>query len=185
MKKDKYLVLVNRDCEMINNQDYELVKCNSKYNQDCYLEKETYHQFLKFKKYIAKQGYIIDIESGYRSKETQQEVWQEILKLNGLEYTKKFVAVPGFSEHQSGLAINFILYENGKFYEDNKMRNHPIVDLVASSAHQFGFVIRYPYGKENITKYGYEPWHLRYVGLIPAKYMYEKKLCLEEYLERK
>ena len=78
----------------------------------------------------------------------------------------------------------FILYENGVFYEDQKMRNHPVLKIVADNAWKYGFIVRYPKGKEKITGYGYEPWHLRYIDDIEiAKYIYDNNLCLEEYLE--
>ena len=104
--------------------------------------------------------------------------------LHGLEHTKKFVAVPGYSEHQTGLAVDFLLYENNEFYEDQKMKGHKVLEVVRENAYKFGFIIRYPEGKESITGYGYEPWHLRYVDDVEiAKYIKENNLCLEEYLD--
>ena len=181
--ENKYLILVNKENPMINEENYEKVLCESIYAGNRTLEKETYEQFLKLQDFIKEQGYTIAIESGYRSRKYQQKVWDECEKLHGLEHTKRFVATPGYSEHQTGLAVDFLLYENGVFYEDQKMKNHPVLKIVADNAYKFGFIVRYPEDKESITGYGYEPWHLRYVGSIKiAKEIYDKKICLEEYL---
>lgn len=184
MKDNKYLILVNKDNPMKNEEDYEKVLCKSIYADDRTLEKKTYEQFLKLQDFVKTQGYIIAIESGYRSSSYQKKVWDECVLLHGLEHTKRFVAVPGYSEHQTGLAVDFLLYENNKFYEDQKMRGHKVLEVVRENAYKFGFIIRYPEGKENITGYGYEPWHLRYIDNVEiAKYIKENNLCLEEYLD--
>lgn len=183
---DKYLVLVNKDNPLKDESMYEKVDCNSNYANDRTAEKEAFEAFKKLQEFVKEQGYIIDVESGYRSSSYQQIVWDECLKEHGLEHTKKFVAVPGYSEHQTGLAIDFLLYEDGVWYEDQKMKGHPVLNLVADNAYKFGFIIRYPEGKEDITGYGYEPWHLRYVKDVEiAKYIKDNNLCLEEYLNNK
>lgn len=182
---NKYLILVNKTHSMKNENNYEKVLCNSKYANNRTLEKDTYDAFLKLKDYIFTLGYIIDVESGYRSKEYQQKVWEKCVEEHGLEHTRMYVAVPGYSEHQTGLAVDVALYENGIWLEDQKQKEHIISDILAENAYKFGFIIRYPKGKENITGYGWEPWHLRYVKDIEvAKYIYENDLCLEEYLGR-
>lgn len=181
---NKYLILVNKENPMKNEELYEKVLCESIYANDRTLEKKTYEHFLKLSDFIKEQGYTIAIESGYRSSEYQQKVWDECLELHGLEHTKRFVAVPGYSEHQSGLAVDFLLYENEVFYEDQKMEGHPVLKIVADNAYKFGFIIRYPEGKENITGYGYEPWHLRYIDDVEkSKFIHDNNLCLEEYLK--
>lgn len=182
--RNKYLILVNRENPMINEEKYKKVLCESIYANNRTLEEKTYEYFLKLKKFIKRQGYIIDIESGYRSRQYQEKVWNECLKLHGLEHTKRFVARPGYSEHQTGLAVDFLLYENNTFYEERKMENHPVLQLVANNAYKYGFIVRYPKGKEHVTGYGYEPWHLRYIGNKKiARYIKENNLCLEEYLD--
>lgn len=181
---NKYLILVNKDNPMKNEERYKKVLCESIYADDRTLEEKTYQQFLKLQELVGNMGYTIAIESGYRSRNYQQIVWNDCLKKHGLEHTKKFVAVPGYSEHQTGLAVDFLLYENGIFYEDQKMKSHPVLKVVADNAWKFGFIIRYPLGKEEITGYGYEPWHLRYVDNVDiAKYIHDNNLCLEEYLD--
>lgn len=181
---NKYLILVNKENPMKNEEVYEKVLCESIYANDRTLEKKTYEQFLKLQDFVKECGYTIAIESGYRSSDYQQKVWDECVEDHGLEHTKKFVAVPGYSEHQSGLAVDFLLYEDGVFYEDQKMKGHPVLKIVADNAYKFGFIIRYLEGKEHITGYGYEPWHLRYIDDVEkAKYMYDNNLVLEEFLE--
>lgn len=181
--KNKYLILVNKENPMKNEDIYIKVLCKSIYANDRILEKKTYKQFLKLQNFIKKRGVIIAIESGYRSKNYQQKIWDECLKKKGLEHTKKYVAPPGYSEHQTGLAVDFVLYENGTFYEEHKMKGHKVLKLVSDNAYKFGFIVRYPKGKEHITGYSYEPWHLRYIDDIKkAKYIKENNLCLEELL---
>lgn len=182
---DKYLILVNKENSMKNEELYEKVLCESIYAPNRTLEKKTYEQFLKLQNFIKEQGYTIAIESGYRSSSYQQKLWDECVKKYGLEHTKKFVAFSGYSEHQSGLAVDFLLYEDKVFYEEQKMKGHPVLKVVADNAYRFGFIIRYPKGKENITGYGYEPWHLRYIGDVKkAKYIKDNNLCFEEYYKR-
>lgn len=182
--KNKYLVLVNKDNIMKNFDDYEIVTCNSAYADDRYLENKTYQQFIKLQKYIADMGYTIDLESGWRSVSYQQNVFDEIVREKGILYANKYVAVPGYSEHHTGLAVDFILYENGRWYPDQEMMGHPVLKLVADNAYKFGFIIRYPLGKENITGYGYEPWHLRYIDDVKlAKYIHDNNLSFEEYID--
>lgn len=184
--KNKYLVLVNKNSIMTNFDDYEIIACNSSYANDRYLEKRTYQQFIKLQKYIADLGYTIDVESGWRSVNYQQVIFDEIEKKKGTSYAKKYVAIPGYSEHHTGLAVDFILYENGCWYPDQEMIGHPLLKLIADNAYKFGFIIRYPEGKEQITGYGYEPWHLRYIDDVElAKYLHDNNLSLEEYLEQK
>ena len=107
MKENKYLILVNKDNPMENEEDYEKVLCKSIYADDRTLEKKTYEQFLKLQDFVKTQGYTIAIESGYRSSSYQKKVWDECVLLHGLEHTKKFVAVPGYSEHQQDLLWTF------------------------------------------------------------------------------
>ncbi len=121
-------------------------------------------------------------QSGYRSFERQKEIFASNTKrLGGLENANKVSAQPGQSEHQTGLSMDVtsvdvqfglvVEFEDtieGKWVEEN--------------AHKFGFIIRYEKGKENITGYDYEPWHIRYVGKEHAQIIKKKNITLEEYL---
>jgi len=120
--------------------------------------------------------------SGYRSYDIQTSLFNRYVEANGIEKANKFSAKPGQSEHQTGLAmdvtsevVNNQLTESFGETADGKW--------LASNAHKFGFIIRYPKGKENITGYQYEPWHLRYVGKDIAKKIYDLNITLEEYFK--
>ena len=96
----------------------------------------------------------------------QRRLWEYSLKENGLAYTKQFVALPGCSEHQIGLAIDVGL----KKQEDDDLicphfRDSAAADLFMQQMMNYGFILRYPEDKQEITGISYEPWHFRYVGL--------------------
>ena len=144
------------------------------------ISKKVYPYFLKMKEDALKEGYNIILDSGYRSYEYQKNIWDDYVKKYGLEKTKILVAPPGASEHQSGLAFDVAFMRKNKFVE------HVTDDLeetkwMIKNAHKYGFILRYPKGKENITGYGYEPWHYRFVGIKLAKELYSKDITLEEY----
>lgn len=90
------------------------------------------------------------------------------------------VALPGTSEHESGLAIDCGIVIDGE-YIDELPENAPITKWIHENCYKYGFILRYPKGKEEITGYKYEPWHLRYVGPKLAKYLTENDLTLDEY----
>lgn len=135
-------------------------------------------------KAAKKEGMSIIAMSSYRSYKYQYNLYNKYKAQDGEEVADTYSARPGYSEHQTGLAVDFLLYENNEFYEDQKMKGHKVLEIVRDNAYKFGFIIRYPEGKENITGYGYEPWHLRYIDNVEiAKYIKENNLCLEEYLD--
>ncbi|KIQ94155.1 D-alanyl-D-alanine carboxypeptidase [Anoxybacillus thermarum] len=129
-----------------------------------------------------KQQIILYAVSGYRSYERQQQLFVSEVQRSGKEKAVVAVAMPGKSEHQTGLAIDItspsVQYTITPAFGDTSEGK-----WVAQHAHEFGFIIRYPKGKEHITKYQYEPWHLRYVGKKAAKVIYEKQITLEEYFQ--
>lgn len=120
--------------------------------------------------------------SGYRSYKRQYEIFTKNLRTKGKTHTLKYSAIPGTSEHQSGLtmdvsckSINFRLIES---FEDT-----PEGIWLSNNSHHFGFIIRYPKDKVDITGYAYEPWHIRYVGKSLATFLYKNSLSLEEYYQ--
>ncbi len=121
-------------------------------------------------------GIILLGNSGYRSYKSQQDVYTSRIKTDGKKLADAYVAKPGFSEHQTGLCID-ITNKSGNFVKGTKE-----ADWLAENCYRFGFIIRYPYGKQNITGIEYEPWHIRYVGKEAAKYIYANRITLEEYL---
>lgn len=118
--------------------------------------------------------------SGYRSCDTQRKIYTSSMAARGKDHTSRFVAFPGSSEHQTGLAIDVASKKQqdltSSFEKTDEGR------WLLENAARFGFIIRYPKGKEKITGYAYEPWHIRYVGKKAAKEIMERKLTLEEYL---
>jgi hypothetical protein len=124
-------------------------------------------------------GLPIIVDSGYRSYNYQQVVLDALIKEKGNE-AFKLVALPGASEHQTGLAIDFAYYENG-IYNDDVKENDKEAIWLKNNAWKYGFILRYPKGKENVTGYNFEPWHFRFVGLKLAKYLFKNDLTLEEY----
>ena len=118
--------------------------------------------------------------SGYRSYERQQEIYTESLKKRGEAHTKKYIAMPGTSEHQSGLAMDVSCEElQGQLEETFAQTKEGM--WLAKNASLYGFIIRYPKGKEAVTGYAYEPWHIRYVTKPLAFYLTKMGLVLEEY----
>ena len=146
----------------------------SKYNPNGLL-KEFTDNYNKMKADALKEGIGLSVISGFRSYNRQNQIYNNYLKNDKKENVDKYSARPGSSEHQTGLAADinslsqgFINTKEGKWLNDN--------------CYKYGFIIRYPKGKENYTGYIYEPWHIRYVGDL-AKTLYNDGdwITLEEY----
>lgn len=121
--------------------------------------------------------------SGYRSLKEQTELYNASLKENGEEFTRKYVALPNHSEHQTGLAIDLGL--NGP-HIDFIRPDFPydgICEAFRQAAPDYGFIQRYTEEKERITGIAHEPWHFRYVGYPHSRLIAAQGLCLEEYIE--
>lgn len=115
--------------------------------------------------------------SGYRSYELQEHIYNTNVENNGQEYTDDYIAIPGRSEHQIGLAMDL------GDYTGDLIQSEPEVSWVKDNAHIYGFILRYPKGKEDLTGYNYESWHIRYVGVEVATEIYNKNITFEEYYE--
>ena len=124
-------------------------------------------------------GYEIIMRTGYRSYGYQAALYESYKEKDGEEAADKYSARPGSSEHQSGLCCDVGI--EGK--DLNAFEGTDEAKWIADNSWKYGFVVRYPQDKEDITGYMYEAWHIRYVGKEAAKYMHEKNLTLEEYLE--
>lgn len=118
--------------------------------------------------------------SGYRSYERQEELYRESLARAGWEHTEKYIAPPGGSEHQTGLALDLSSPSVGCELEES-FADTAEGRWLARYAPLYGFVIRYPRGRESITGYAWEPWHIRYVTQPLAFYLTKAGLTLEEY----
>lgn len=120
---------------------------------------------------------------GYRTHEEQIELYQNSLAENGQEYTEKFVAKPGCSEHESGLAIDLALNQETIDPICPSFPHQGVCELFRQQAASAGFVERYKESKKEITKISGEEWHFRYVGIPHALIMTKTGFCLEEYIE--
>ncbi len=127
--------------------------------------------------------------SSYRTTEKQQSLFDnQVNKYLGYGYTQlaaeaeagKWVAVPGTSEHQTGLAVDIVALDYQLL--DENQENTPEQKWLMENSYKYGFVLRYPSEKSDLTGIHYEPWHYRYVGKDAAKEMYDAGICLEEYL---
>lgn len=175
------LVLVNKNNKLKN--DFipdDLIKLDLKYsNEEKYLKKEAALSFYKLSEDAKKKGYRIIVVSAYRSYTYQEKLFDYYVKEKGLNYALNCSAKPGHSEHQTGLAIDI----EGSNFDYDLFEQSIEFDWMKKNAYKYGFILRYPKGKEHITGFKYEPWHYRYVGEKVAKYIYENNLTFEEYFE--
>lgn len=183
----KYKVLVNKEHKIKENylSKIELITIKNIDNEDIQIEKETYNAYQKLEKFLKTKNIIIGISSAYRSKEYQQEIYDSFVKDYGKDYADKFVAPVGCSEHHTGLAIDINIKVNGAWPKDNYelMKQEKMFKTIHKYLSTYGFILRYPDEKEDITGYPYEPWHIRYTGEIVAKIIESNNYTLEEYLK--
>lgn len=118
--------------------------------------------------------------SGYRSNATQAALFQRYVDRDGEEKAKTYSAVPGHSEHETGLAMD-VTSSDGRCAAQDCFGGTPEALWLADHAHEHGFIIRYPENMDHITGYQYEPWHLRYVGVEVASELHANGWTLEEY----
>ncbi|WP_223594656.1 M15 family metallopeptidase [Neobacillus bataviensis] len=118
--------------------------------------------------------------SAYRSYATQAAVFNRYVKRDGYEKARTYSAIPGTSEHQTGLSID-VSGSSGKCAAASCFATTKEAKWLDKNSANFGYIIRYPKGKEYVTGYKYEPWHIRYVGTAVAKEMKKRNLTLEEY----
>lgn len=120
------------------------------------------------------------VKSAFRSYESQQEIFDYRVERDGEEEALKYVAKPGESEHHTAMAFDMSVYKDGV---NTYIQDEEDYVWIYENAHKYGFVLRYPESKSDITGISYEAWHFRYVGVPHAYYMYKEGLVLEEYLE--
>ena len=176
-----YQVIVNKYHALDKNYvPSDLVSLDANYTDNwCKLESTTYTQFKKLVDDAKKSGINIMCRSGYRSYNDQDYIYNGYVNDNGLEWANNYSARPGHSEHQTGLAIDVVQtgHNYGEFDGSNEY------NWITKNAHKYGFILRYPKGKENITGYSYESWHYRYVGVDVATAIYNEGITYEEYYE--
>lgn len=166
--------------DLVNLTEVPTVLPNPEVNQ---LREAAYNALIElFKAAKDEEGYILYARSGYRSYATQESLYNSYVNSRGKEAADTFSAKPGQSEHQTGLVMD-ITCEAMDFQLDDTFGETAEGKWVSENAHRFGFIIRYPKGKEDITGYMYEPWHIRYLGVELATEVYESGLTLEEFFD--
>lgn len=184
-----YLVLVNKENKLPDDWETKLetVTVKNSLGDDVEVEKAAYDAYLGLKEALLKEDVRVDLDSARRSVAEQQRIWDDFTKEYGEDYTKRYVAVPGYSEHHTGLALDLYLNIDGEdVYLNEDMVEYPeIWEKIHEKLAEYGFILRYLEGKESITGYGYEPWHIRFVGSAEiAKEITDKGITLEEHLDR-
>lgn len=176
IKDYSYDVIVNKynmlDEKFIPDNLTELDNCSGK-GEYLALDAKKYYDLLCDAS--KKAGLNLSVTSSYRDYANQKSTYDYYLKEYGENYAKKYVALPGYSEHQTGLALDV------KSLNSNIFINSKEYKWMVENSYKYGFILRYPKGKENITGYNSEAWHFRFVGLDEAKYIYENNITYEEY----
>lgn len=154
-------------------------------NRKILLVSEAYKMFLALQDEALKSGIKLDMSSGYRSYWYQQKVFDHYVESIGLEKTIKRVAIPGSSDHHSGLALDYFSFrrnEDETIYPYTDIKEEDVeFNWMKDNCYKYGFIIRFPKGKEDITNVMFEPWHIRYVGVELATRLSKDNETLEEY----
>ena len=180
------LVLVNKQNPLPDGWEdaLKIVRMVNSLGDDVETEAAAYEAYLKLKSALAEEGVFVDLDSAYRSVAAQQDIVVRFTEKYGADDVTQYVAVPGYSEHHTGLALDLYLNIDGEdVYLNEDMDQYPeIWAKIHAGLSSFGFILRYPEGKEDITGYSYEPWHIRYVGAEAAEEIASLGITLEEYL---
>lgn len=182
-----YLVLVNKENPLPEEWEdtVDTVHMTNSLGDDVEVERSAYDAYLEMKAALEEEGVYVDLDSARRSIAAQQQIVDDFTVKYGEDYVKRYVAVPGYSEHHTGLALDLYLNIDGvDVYENEDMVEYPeIWAQIHEKLADYGFILRYLEGKEAITGYSYEPWHIRYVGSVDiAREITEQGITLEEYL---
>ncbi len=178
---EKYEILINKANQISQEvlDLYKQVDVKNNIYPNIKIEKTTYNNYIKLKKAVENKGYFLNIRDGFRSFKDSENIYKQYEIKYGTKYAEKYVAKPGASEHNAGIAFDFVISKDKN--ATNTDYNSDEYFYLESIAYLYGFIIRYPQGKEDITGYEYEPWHFRYVGVDLAKYLTKNNLTLEEY----
>lgn len=163
-----------------NFEPKDLVSIDKKYKKSSYnykLRKPAQEALYKMIDAAAKDGIKLWVVSAYRTESTQASLFNNSKKNDGLAHALIYSAKPGHSEHQLGLAVDINLASSKAHFENTKE-----YEWLKNNAYKYGFIERYPKGKEFITGYGFEPWHYRYFGIELATDLYLDGSTYEEYL---
>lgn len=182
---DWELLLVNNHYPLDTKYEPELEEITEGRSVDARIAEDT-KKMLSDAKEAGLKMYIV---SAYRSYDDQKTVFNETMGewvnqgstyLDAYAETKKSVALPGYSEHATGLAMDIVSEDYQEL--DDKQADTKESKWLAENCYKYGYILRYPSDKSDITEIIYEPWHYRYVGKEAAKEITEKKITLEEYL---
>ena len=184
MEELNRLILVNKTHRILEDWSEHLHLSKVQDTPDSVrLEEEACQAFQELQACLLdREEVILRAADGYRSLADQQRVWDELLESRGEAYVRGHVAKPGYSEHHTGLAADAEL--DFADQEDARREAFPLIPAFHRHLAEHGFILRYPAGKESITGYEPEWWHIRYVGTEHARAMEEAGLVLEEYLEQ-
>ena len=182
-----YLVLVNKENPLPETweDEVQIVDYTNSLGDPVQTERAAYDAYLELKAALEEEGVFVDLDSAYRSVAAQQAIVEDFTERYGEDYVRQYVAVPGYSEHHTGLALDLYLNIDGEdVYMNEDMVEYPeIWAQIHAKLADYGFILRYLEGKEDITGYSYEPWHIRYVGDADiAREITEQGITLEEYL---
>lgn len=175
------LVLVNADFPLCTCEKKVLIPADEHF-PGILMEREAANVLQHILKEIRCQGEIVPV-SGYRSTGEQTAIYEDSLRDNGADFTGKFVALPDHSEHQTGLAIDLALKKAEIDFICPEFPYDGICKTFREKAVNYGFIERYPKGKEQITGIAHEPWHFRYVGYPHSGIMDRHGFTLEEYID--
>lgn len=187
-KNSPFLILVNKDNPLSADYEVELVPLKSGRGKAAEAIYEDLNEMLKDG---GKEGLSFCVASAHRSRERQQELVDEdvaALMRKGLDYEEAYGQVirqtmpAGYSEHETGLAVDIVAVKYQMLDEQQEKTKEN--KWLRENCHKYGFILRYPKGKEDITGVDYESWHFRYVGREAAEYIMENGLTLEEYLDK-
>lgn len=175
------LILVNRNSYIPDDYKVELTELSNGEKVDSRIYPELQEMFND----ARAQGYGLFVREGYRTQEEQQQLLDEKMeayenegksKSEAKKLAEQWVAIPGTSEHQLGIAVDINA-------DTTKSSSDDVYSWLAENAHKYGFIKRYPSDKTDITGVINEPWHYRYVGKEAALEIYSQGMCLEEYID--
>ncbi len=175
------LLLCNKFYKLPDNYEPEdLVNWNSKYYYgDVQVTKqEVYDAFIDMWNAANNEGIYLIVNSSYRDYASQEELYNTYKDSYGTTAADAVASRPGYSEHQTGLSVDIFSKDNTstKTFKESNAYN-----WLVNNSYKYGFILRYPEGKENLTGYEFEAWHYRYVGKKIAKDVHDKNLTYEEY----
>ena len=175
------LVLVNR-AHPLHEKERSALTSVDPHHPDILLESRARQLLSACIQKAGGQREIVPV-SGWRSQQEQQRIWNDSMAEHGETFTRQYVALPGCSEHQTGLALDISCPDENYELEESFAKTKEGCWLARHCA-LFGFILRYPKNKEEITGFPFEPWHIRYTGIGLASSLTLTGMTLEEYYER-